>query len=253
MVLTNRLPLTGYQSVEMFIRIPNNLDYYTLILLIGPVRSSDLDKLTTWSSECSRPLFYIHSIGFYSHFSVQLPAHFPCVDTHPEPESTEDLRLLKPWPELIDFMRVKTRDLDTISDHEHGHIPYLLLLLYNLEIWKKSHDGGPPSGFEEKKAFRAQVEEGARKSSAEGAGENFAEAVKAVNKSLNPPEIASGLRDVFEAEECKTPTASVSRIPLTCTLYSMYDSQAASGSSPMPSTISTEDTRSCPYREQCQI
>lgn len=111
-------------------------------------------------------------------------------------------------------MQVKTRDLGIISDHEHGHIPYLLLLLYNLEIWKKTHDSKPPNGFQEKKAFKAQVEEGARTSSAEGAGENFAEAVKAVNKSLNPPEIASGLREVFEAEECKTPTTSVSRIPL---------------------------------------
>lgn len=112
-------------------------------------------------------------------------------------------------------MRVKTHDLDTISDHEHGHIPYILLLLYNLEIWKDSHDGKPPSGFQEKKAFKAQVEEGARKSSSEGAGENFAEAVNAVNKSLNPAEISSGLHEVFEAEVCKTPTASVSTVPWT--------------------------------------
>ena len=114
-------------------------------------------------------------------------------------------------------MRVKTHDLDTISDHEHGHIPYLLLLLYNLEVWKESHDGKPPNGFQEKKAFKAQVEKGARKSSAEGAGENFEEAIKAVNKSLNLPEISSGLREVFEADECKTPAANVTSIPLGVT------------------------------------
>lgn len=107
-------------------------------------------------------------------------------------------------------MKVKTGDIETISDHEHGHIPYLLLLLYNLDIWKQSHVGQPPANFQEKKLFKAQVEKGARKSSGEGAGENFDEAVKAVNKSLNPPEISSGLREVFEAEECKSPVGSVS-------------------------------------------
>lgn len=58
-------------------------------------------------------------------------------------------------------MKVKTRDIETIADHEHGHIPYLLLLLYNLDIWKVSHDGNPPANFQEKKLFKAQVEKGA--------------------------------------------------------------------------------------------
>ena len=202
-----------YQTVENFVNDTNHLTPYTLILLIGSARSNIIERLSAYSTARSIPLFYIHSIGFYSHFSVQLPTQFPCVDTHPEPEAVEDLRLLKPWPELTNFMRVKTRDLDTISDHEHGHIPYLLLLLYHLEIWKQSHNDNPPNNFQEKKAFKAQVEKGARMRSAEGAGENFEEAIKAVNKSLNAPEISSGLREVFEAEECKTPAASVCDLP----------------------------------------
>ena len=200
------------QSIEHFVSDAKALTPYTLILLIGPTKSNSLHILSSHCSEFSIPLFYVHSIGFYSQFSVQLPSHFPCVDTHPEPEAVEDLRLLKPWPELTNFMRVKTRDMETISDHEHGHIPYLLLLLYYLEIWKDTHNGKTPENFQEKKAFKAQVETGARKGSGEGAGENFEEAIKAVNKSLNPPEISSGLREVFEAEECKTPTANVSYV-----------------------------------------
>lgn len=106
-------------------------------------------------------------------------------------------------------MEVKTHDLGSLSDHEHGHIPYLLLLLYYLEEWKSSHDGRPPNGFPEKKAFRTLVEKATRTDNPEGGEENYEEAVKAVNKSLNPPEISSGLRQIFESEDCKRPNAKV--------------------------------------------
>lgn len=207
--MSNMRRLTFAQSTEKFLSLPDNLSPYTLIMLVGPVKPALLESLSLYSSQYSIPLFYMHSIGFYSHFSVQLPAHFPCVDTHPEPESVEDLRLLKPWPELTNFMQVKTHDIETVSDHEHGHIPYVLLLLYHLDVWKASHDGVPPQNYSEKKQFKSLIEHGARKSGAEGAGENFEEAMNAVNKSINPPQISSGLRAIFEAEECKVPTAEV--------------------------------------------
>lgn len=106
-------------------------------------------------------------------------------------------------------MKVKTHDLDSLSDHEHGHVPYLLLLLYYLEEWKSSHGGKPPNGFPEKKAFKAVVEKGMRKDNAEGGEENYEEAVKAVNKSLNSSEISSGLREIFESEDCRQLSSKV--------------------------------------------
>ena len=197
------------QAIPDFVKHINDLDPYTLVLLVGPQEPEFVQKLSMYASDRSIPLFYIHSVGFYSYFSVQLPAQFPVVDTHPEPETTEDLRLLAPWPELLNFMEVKTHDLETLSEHEHGHIPYLLLLLYYLQLWKSSHDGKPPSGYAEKKAFKALVEKGVRINNAEGGEENFGEAAAAVNKSLNPPEISGGLRDIFESETCKKVDAKV--------------------------------------------
>lgn len=100
-------------------------------------------------------------------------------------------------------MQVKTKGLESLSDHDHGHIPYLLLLLYFLDIWKSSHNGQAPANYSEKKEFKALVESGARKNNAEGGEENFDEATAAVLKSLNPPSISSGLREVFDSEDCK--------------------------------------------------
>lgn len=165
--------------------------------------------MVTYASSHSIPLFYIHSNGFYSQFSVQLPEEFPIVDTHPDPASTQDLRLLTPWPELYAFVRAKVNNLEKLSDHDHGHVPYLVLLLHYLELWKASHDGKYPESYAQKSEFRSLVRNGARTNNSEGGEENFDEAVGAVLKSLNPPSMSSGLREVFEAPSCKNPTVDV--------------------------------------------
>ncbi|KAG7005073.1 NEDD8-activating enzyme E1 regulatory subunit [Physcia stellaris] len=230
------------ETVSDFVSSTNSLDSYTLILLVGPADSNIVQKLSTYASERSIPLFYIHSVGFYSHFSVQLPPQFPCVDTHPEPEATEDLRLLEPWPELLNFMKVKTHDLGSLSGHEHGHIPYLLLLLYHLQDWKSSHDGKPPSGFPEKSAFREVVNKGMRTDNAEGGEENYEEAVKAVNKSLNPPEISSGLKEIFECEDYEEQTANFWVIA-----HAVGDFHSRHGVLPLPGTVPDMKAQSADY------
>lgn len=188
------------------------MDQYSLILLIGPITPlRTLRDISDYASRCSIPLFYIHSVGFYSHFSVQLPAQFPLVDTHPDPDSTQDLRLLNAWPELLDFVHLRTSNLDSLDDHEHGHVPYLLLLLHYLKSWRASHDGRPPDNYGEKIDFKILVQTGARTNNAEGGEENYDEAVASVLKSLNPPSISSGLREIFEADECVLIKADVSR------------------------------------------
>lgn len=190
------------------------LDQYSLILLIGPIKPlSTLWDISNYASRRSIPLFYIHSVGFYSHFSVQLPAQFPVVDTHPDPDSTQDLRLLNTWPELLDFVHSRTNNLDSLDDHDHGHVPYLLLLLHYLNSWRASHNGRSPDNYGEKIDFKNLVQKGARTANTEGGEENYAEAVASVLKSLNPPSISSGLRNIFEADECKLIKSDVSQGP----------------------------------------
>ncbi|MCJ1316264.1 hypothetical protein MMC15_001585 [Xylographa vitiligo] len=195
------------QNIEAFVSSNDNLSTYTLILITAPTSlSTVLRTAASYAWDASVPLLYIHSNGFYSQFSLQLPLEFPIVDTHPDPLSTQDLRLLNPWPELLDFMHAKTHNITELSDHEHGHIPYLLVLLHFLDEWKAQNDGRHPENYKEKSAFRAMVGNGARKNNPEGGEENFDEAIGAVLKSLNPPSISSGLREVFEADHCQTPT-----------------------------------------------
>lgn len=110
----------------------------------------------------------------------------------------------------MEFAKQKTESLETQNDHDHGHVPYLVLILHYLEEWKTLHDGQVPSSYKEKTEFRELVRSATRTSNAEGGEENFEEAVAAVLKLLNPPSISSAVKEVFNAPECQDLKADVS-------------------------------------------
>ncbi|EEP79778.1 hypothetical protein UREG_04624 [Uncinocarpus reesii 1704] len=174
---------------------------YRLVIVTGPMRQSTLQVISQQTAELSIPLIYVHSVGFYCSFSLQLPSVFPVVETHPDPDSMQDLRLTKPWPELLATTNQIQR-LEALDDHQHGHVPYLLLLLYYLEEWKRSHDGRYPQSYKEKTEFREMVRRGARTNNPEGGEENFDEAAAAVLKSVGPWSLNRNVRDLFEMDDC---------------------------------------------------
>lgn len=88
-----------------------------------------------------------------------------------------------------------------MSTDDHGHVPYLAVLLHFLEEWKRAHNGEVPQNYKEKTQFRTLVAQAARTDSPEGGEENFDEAVAAVLKSLNPPEVSSSVKEIFTAPE----------------------------------------------------
>ncbi|CAK7245342.1 MAG: hypothetical protein STHCBS139747_006920 [Sporothrix thermara] len=173
---------------------------YTMILYAHPVPQDVFDLLQRYGEANKTPLVSVHSAGFYSYFRIRLPGAFPIVDTHPDETATTDLRLLAPWPELTEFASELTADIDELDAHEHGHIPYIAILLHFLERWRADHDGKDPLTYKEKTAFRQTVAEGARRNNPEGGEENFDEAVAAVLRNIDRPSLPSGLREVFEYE-----------------------------------------------------
>lgn len=207
------------KPIESCLNKPDFLKPYTLIILTSPVSQSALYAISGYSQDHRIPLFYTHSLGFYSHISISLPATFPIVETHPEITSAIDLRLLDPWPELSSLVEEKTKHLDHLSNHDHGHVPYVLLLLHYIEIWKVTHDGNPPRNYKEKSEFRELVRSGGRVDEHGGSEENYDEAVGAVLKGLNPSTISSGVREIFEANECKELTKEVCMLNPTIREY----------------------------------
>ncbi|KAL0933055.1 ThiF family protein [Colletotrichum truncatum] len=175
-----------------------NKDLFTIILYTLPIKPEHLKALESYSREHKTPLVAIHSIGFYSYFSIRLPGVYPIVDTHPDVTATVDLRLLAPWEELEAFADEMTNDIDNLDNHEHGHLPYVVILLHYLKVWRNSHNGAPPSTYSEKVAFRKMVADATRTNNPEGGEENFEEAVAAVLKTISPPALPAAVKQVFD-------------------------------------------------------
>lgn len=181
---------------------------YTIILYVLPLPAETIHIIEEYSRLRSTPLVAIRSVGFYGYFRITLPDVFPVVDTHPDKTSTADLRLLNPWPELLQFAQDLTRNIDDLDDNLHGHLPLVAILLHNLEIWKQNHDGAAPTEYSDKIAFRKQVLESMRTNNAEGGEENFEEAAGAVMKHVIAQSLPESLRQVFEYDNTEKANSS---------------------------------------------
>ncbi|KAL7273008.1 hypothetical protein RUND412_004152 [Rhizina undulata] len=175
---------------------------FTHLLIIAPIDTSLLLKLPE-----EIPTFLVHSVGFTASLRIAAGIH-PIVETHPE--SLVDLRLLDPWHELSDYTKVKTNLLDIgekaggMSDFDHGHVPYVLLILRYLRDWREAHQGKNPTDYAEKQEFKKYIEFKMRRHVPGGSEENYDEAVAAVLKHVRPHEISGGTRAVLKHPKCKS-------------------------------------------------
>ncbi|KAG6118013.1 hypothetical protein E4U14_007327 [Claviceps sp. LM454 group G7] len=181
-----------------FERLLSSSKPFTMILYTVPLALKHSACLESYSRQRNIPLFSACTMGFYAYFSLRLPSLFPIVETHPDNGSTADLRLLTPWPELFEFVGRMAENFDHQNDHEHGHLPMIVILLYFLEKWKLTHGGAKPRTYAEKLAFRELVAQGARTNNSEGGEENFDEAVAAVMKHISHPSLPESLRQIFD-------------------------------------------------------
>jgi NEDD8-activating enzyme E1 regulatory subunit len=223
---------------------------YNLILLCSPMPMHILNMISKYAQEQSVPVVYIHSRGFYGSFSVQLPEEFPIVDTHPDPESIQDLRLLAPFPELQKEL-LRIGNIENLDDDDHGHVPWLVILLYYLEEWKISHGNKLPHTFKEKMAFRDFVRSKARTDNSEGGEENFDEAVSAVLKTVTPPAVGSGCREMFEMDFCSNLTVEIASFWITASAIKTFHKRH--GVLPLPGSLPDMKARSQYYIQLQQV
>ncbi|KAI1002868.1 hypothetical protein K3495_g5335 [Podosphaera aphanis] len=170
---------------------------FTFIINTYPIKREILDVIQQHATRNKIPMISVHSAGFYSYFKIYYPTIFPIVHTHPDPEAVTDLRLLNPWEELSRFSSELTKNIESLSAQEHGHIPYVAILLHFLAEWKTTH-GSYPSTYSEKMAFKKIIAQNARTNTAEGSEENFDEAIAAVMKNIRAPSLSSSIKEVFD-------------------------------------------------------
>ncbi|KAL5627919.1 hypothetical protein BROUX41_002667 [Berkeleyomyces rouxiae] len=233
---TKRVRLSDSPSACLGLQnLLQSLPAFTIVLYALPLNPESQDILEAYARKRQIPILSVHSAGFYAYFNVRHPGPFPIIETHPDPTTTTDLRLLAPWEALAKFANDITKDLDTQDDHIHGHVPFVAILLHYLDKWKNEHDGSYPSTYAQKNQFRKMVTSAMRTSNAEGGEENFEEAAGAVMRNLTKSSLPSNLREVFDLiDSAKLQTSASSIWTTAAAIKAFYDKH---GCLPVPGGI----------------
>lgn len=105
---------------------------------LSATRLDALSKLL-WADKSLPPLITVRSAGFLADFHIQIHEH-TIVDSHPE--SAPSLRIDKPFPALLDY--ACSIDMDAMDNTDHGHIPYVIILVRALDAWRAAVRIHPP-------------------------------------------------------------------------------------------------------------
>lgn len=142
-----------------------------------------------WDQRSAAPsLIPVRSAGFLAEFYVQFHTH-EVIESHSE--TSPSLRIDKPFPALLQAARAL--DFDTMDTTDHGHIPYVYILVRALDDWRAAHDGLPPQTYAEKQEFKSILSAQKRTPDEENFDEAFAQAYRA----WTPTDVPSHLVELF--------------------------------------------------------
>lgn len=112
---------------------------------------------------------------------------------------------------------------DGMSDHEHGHVPYLILLLKYLDDWKQTHGGSYPTTYKEKGEFKALIQDNMRTHVPGGSEENYEEAIAAVLKNVREAEVSTETKEVLDDNKCSDLTPEVCSVSAKVAAMNLAD------------------------------
>jgi len=174
------------------------------------------------------PLVITRAYGFIGYLRIAVPEH-TIVESKPDNPS-DDLRLLDPFPELVQY--ASKFNFETMDSTEHSHTPFVVILLQQLTKFKTEHSKYPETR-QEKEAFRSVVIRGSRNAQEE----NFAEAYRSANKYLIKPSIPSGTRTVLSDPHASNITASSSKFWIMANALKGFVENEGKGSLPVMGSI----------------
>lgn len=186
------------ENIEFF-------DSFSLIIATG-VPDTQLLKLADRLYKANVPLIVNKAYGLLG--SVRLVVREHCiVESHPDSDRY-DLFIhpeqLPEFPELKNY--IDTFEPDTCPVDEHVHIPYIVILVKELEKYTTAHMGELPANYTAQKAFKKQVADAKRHAEAE----NYEEAVRFANRVYKKPALDSLVQAVYDDASATSITADSS-------------------------------------------
>ncbi|KAG8913827.1 hypothetical protein FRC01_004365, partial [Tulasnella sp. 417] len=142
------------------------------------------------SQTVSPPLVVVRTSGFLADFGIQLREH-PIITTHSD--NAASLRIDKPFPSLL--AHAFSLNFDKMDVTDHGHIPFVVILVRVLQEWKNDHAGKAPNTYAEKQEFKQRIVKMKKKDDEENFDEAFAQAYKAWTNTIVPSEVEALFND----------------------------------------------------------
>jgi amyloid beta precursor protein binding protein 1 len=124
-----------------------------ILVIASDLEPPLLEKISQACHDSKLPFLAVQSYGLLGLVRLQTP---PIAMLDPKPTNAPpDLRLVNAFPALKQL--AASIDWDALKDHEHGHVPYPLILIKVAEEYKATHDGALPKTIAEKQEFKALI------------------------------------------------------------------------------------------------
>lgn len=209
--------------------IQSDASYFTqfsivIVADLDPDSTLELSKVL-WQAQI--PLIIVQSIGFFGYLRIAVPEH-TIIESHPD--AIVDLRMDAPWPELSQF--AGNMNLEAMNDNEHTHVPYILLLLHYLELWRHSN-GHNPTTYEEKNEFKKLIRGGMRNADED----NFDEAVNNVWRACTKTSVPSEIQRILATSMTREYTQDTSSFWFLARAVSQFVVNEGHGLLPVSGTL----------------
>lgn len=94
-----------------------------------------------------------------------------------------DLKLNELFPGLEIISAEYPQDLFALDQKQHRLVPFLIILIRELDKWKATHEGKVPTGFQQQQEFRTQLQVSASRLPDQ---ENYTEALNNISSVCKP-------------------------------------------------------------------
>ncbi|KAG1898773.1 uncharacterized protein F5891DRAFT_1190564 [Suillus fuscotomentosus] len=196
-----------------------------------------LNKLSAllWKDAKYPPLVVVRSAGFLADFYIQFHEH-TIIESHSE--TSPSLRIDKPFQALREH--ALSLEFDNMDSTEHGHIPYVVILVRALEDWKKSHNGGLPKSYEDRQQFKKSV----LALKVKGDEENFDEAEAQAYRCWTETKVPSEIMALFSDPALSTKAMDNNQSPFFHLLAALKEYTEQSDTHALPLTSTLPDMKS---------
>ncbi|KAG5513880.1 hypothetical protein PMAC_000502 [Pneumocystis sp. 'macacae'] len=173
------------------------------------------------------PLIIAYSVGFIGYIRITMPEH-TIIETHAD--NLEDLRIDCPWPEL----KALASNFKLENPENHSiQIPYILILLNCIDIWKIKSPKTLPYTYEEKEQFKQIIRSYMHEFDEEKIQEVLSVAWKASCVTSIPDDVQCILRD----NKCIHISSESSEFWILCHALSNYVLSEGNGLLPLPGIL----------------